>query len=286
VAHWIAEQPESQGLFSPGLLTPEMVTSYMSEQAHVYGSSHLKRVWSVLNSFCLWLIAQGELEIAPVRGIALPASTPPSTRALTQPQRELLAALVERRADIRGKAIFFLGYAAGCRVREISHLRLEDTSADKHEGRLQVRGPRGDERTIALAEEAREPLHAYLASGKRAQSAYVFTSQRERAKIPHGDLDGWRLRESAIHAWFQGLRGSATPKEWDLIGTLTFHDLRRDFELRAREAGFTEAELAVYLGRHLRPITGEAPHPHNGVNAEQLRAKLLRPKSREIRNNQ
>ena len=125
-------------------------------------------------------------------------------------------------------------------MSEISYLLLEHTEVNAQEGKLRLGIPGGHERTISLADEAREALYAYLISGKRSQSAYVFTSQRERANVPHGDRDGWRLRESAIHAWFQELRGAATPEEWELIGKLTFHDLRRDFAFRAREAGFTD----------------------------------------------
>jgi site-specific recombinase XerD len=280
VTHWIAGLPDSQGRFSPGLLTPEAVTSYIREQADVNSPSHLKRVRSVLNGFCLWLIAQGELEIAPVVGISLPASAPVSPGALTQQQRETLSTLVERRAGLRGKAIFSLGYAAGCRVSEISHLLLEHTEANAREGRLRLGIPGRAERTIILADEVREALYAYLISGKRAQSAYLFTSQRERATVPHGDRDGWRLRESAIHAWFQELRGAATPEEWELIGGLTFHDLRRDFAFRAREAGFSETELAAYLGLGHRPIAGDVPGMRREVDPQQLREKLHRLKSR------
>jgi site-specific recombinase XerD len=280
VAHWIAGLPENQGQFSPGLLTPETVTSYISEQADVYSPSHLKRVRSVLNGFCLWLIAQGELEIAPVRGISLPAKAPVSPGVLTQQQRETLSTLVERRAGLRGKAIFSLGYAAGCRVSEISHLLLEHTEANAREGRLRLGIPGRAERTIILAGEAREALYAYLISGKRAQSAYLFTSQRERVNVPYGDRDGWRLRESAIHAWFQELRWAAAPEEWELIGELTFHDLRRDFAFRARETGFSETELAAYLGLGHRPIAGDGAGKRREVDPEQLREKLLRLKSR------
>ena len=276
VAQWIAGRPENQGQFSPGLLTPQAVAAYMSEQAKVYTPGHLKRVRSVLNGFSLWLIARGELDIVPTRGISLPARIQVAPLALTEQQRAVLTALVERRADPRGKALFYLGYAAGCRVSELSHLLLEHTAVDAQEGRLRVGVPGGVERTILLANEAREALYAYLTSGKRAQSAYVFTSQRERPKVPHGDRDGWRLRESAIHAWFQKLRESALPEERDLLGGLTFHNLRRDFEFRAREAGFTEDELATYLGRgHGRGSTAnKAQVSRAGADPEQLRRKL------------
>ena len=278
VIHWLSKQ---SGQFHPSLLTPEAVAAYLGEMAAMYSPSHLKRVKSVLNGFSLWLIAQGELAVAPTRDISIPGrpSSPPGV--LTREQRTALHTLVERDADARGRAIFSLGYAAGCSVSEISHLLLEHAAVDAQEGRLRVGVPGGEKRTILLAYEAREALYAYLTSGKRAQSAYVFTSQRERPSVPSGDRDGWRLRESAIHAWFQQLREAATPEEWELIGALTFHSLRRDFEFRAREAGFTEDELAAYLGRVRKrgQYAGKARESRSGVDPELLREKLHRLKS-------
>jgi site-specific recombinase XerD len=278
VAQWMSKRA---GQFHPSSLTPEAVATYLTEAATLYSPSHLKRVKSVLNGFSLWLISQGQLAAAPTRGISITGRPSSAAGELAQEQRAALRALVERDADARGRAIFFLGYAAGCRASEISHLLLEHTAVDAQEGRLQIGVPGGVERTILLTNEAREPLFAYLASGKRSLSAYVFTSQREREKVPHGDLDGWRLGESAIHAWFQQLREAATPEEWELIGALTFHTLRRDFEFRAREAGFTEDELAAYLGRVRKrgQYAGKARESRSGVESEQLREKLLRLKS-------
>ncbi|MGH9821640.1 MAG: hypothetical protein ACREDR_00055, partial [Blastocatellia bacterium] len=82
-----------------------------------------------------------------------------------------------------------------------------------------------------------------------------------------------------IHDWFQRLRGAATAEEWDLIGALTFHNLRRDFEFCAREAGFTEDELAAYLGRGRKRGPNEVRGSHSGVDPQQLREKLLRLRS-------
>jgi site-specific recombinase XerD len=273
LTRWVSKR---SGQFHPSLLTPEAVAAYLGEMAAIYSPSHLKRVKSVLSGFGLWLIALGDLTADPTRGISIAGRPSAAPARLAQEQRAALGSLVERTADARGRAIFFLGYAAGCRVSEVSHLLLEHTAVDAQEGRLRVAVPGGNERIILLSNEARDPLFAYLTSGKRAQSAYVFTSQRERETAPRGDMDGWRLGESAIHAWFQQLREAATPEEWALIGGLTFHNLRRDFESRAREAGFTEDELAAYLGRmHKRgPTAGKAPGSRSVVAPEQLRGKL------------
>ena len=50
------------------------------------------------------------------------------------------------------------------------------------------------------------------------------------------------------HAWFRVLKQHANKEEWELIASLSFHDLRHDFAHRAREAGWTLEEVAYYLG--------------------------------------
>lgn len=93
-------------------------------------------------------------------------------------------------------------------------------------------------RELDLANEARRPLYDYLhADQRREESAYVFTSQGAKQRIPEGDEDGWCLTEDGIHRWFQEVRLSATVEEAALIDDITFHDLRHDFGHRLREEG-------------------------------------------------
>ena len=55
-------------------------------------------------------------------------------------------------------------------------------------------------------------------------------------------------QEEAIHYWFRKLKTRATKSQRELIEDLTFLDLRHDFAQRAREAGWSLAEVAYYLG--------------------------------------
>jgi len=77
---------------------------------------------------------------------------------------------------------------------------------------------------------------------------YVLLSQRSE-----------RLTEEAIHYWFRKLKTRATKSQGELIEDLTFLDLRHDFAHRVREAGWSLAEVATYLG----------DVPNNGVSALQ-----------------
>jgi site-specific recombinase XerD len=146
---------------------------------------------------------------------------------------------VEKANDVRGAAIFALGYWAGCRVSDVSHLKMANTYVNRKIGWLRV-GYKGEKlREIDLVKAARRPLNDYLQSQGRqnSASAFVFISQRSQ-----------RLSEAGIHHWFRKLKARAPKAEWELIHDIAFHDLRHDFAHRARQRGWSLEELAYYLG--------------------------------------
>jgi len=229
----------------------------------------------VVNGFANWLIAEGALRTNPTRGITIAPQALLAPRELSKEQRLVLRNLIERSSDLRGKAMFALGYWAGCRVSDVSYLLIKHTQIGPKVGRLHV-GHKGEKyRDIVLLNPARDPLYDYLHHGKRARdSQYVFTSQRETLPVPSGELDGWRLGEAAIHDWFKQLKATATQAEAAFIREVTFHDLRHDFAHRAKkEAGLDDGELAVYLGHITK----------HGTPAIQTTARYTQPSMDQIR---
>lgn len=237
---WVAERPGHGKRFEPGQLTATAVEMYVSSlKEQGYSVSHRMRVKSVISQFCQWLIEEKEaLRRNPARGVEIQVQQALAPRILSPDQRFVLHTLIEKDGDLRGKAIFALGYWAGCRVSDIAHLRLEHTHIGPKIGWLHV-GHKGEKfRDIDLLNEARRPLYDYLLHGGRdSRSPYVFTSQRND-----------QLTEAGIHHWFRSLKRQANKEQWDLIADLSFHDLRHDFAHRAREAGWTLEEIAYYLG--------------------------------------
>jgi hypothetical protein len=55
------------------------------------------------------------LERNPVRAVSIPTQALLAPREHSENQRHVIRHLVEREADLRGKAAFALGYWAGCR---------------------------------------------------------------------------------------------------------------------------------------------------------------------------
>src|SRR5207302_963161 len=237
---WVAKRPGHGKHFQPDQLTMTIVEGYLSRlKEQGYSVSHRTRVKSVIKHFCQWLIDEKEaLKRNPTSGIEIKAQQQLAPRVLEPDQRFILCNLVEKADDLRGKALFALGYWAGCRVSDVAHLLMEHTHVGPKIGWLHV-GHKGEKfRDIDLLNEARRPLYDYIQHGGREkESPYVFTSQRSL-----------HLTEDGIHHWFRTLKQQANKEEWELINTLSFHDLRHDFAHRAREAGWTLEEVAYYLG--------------------------------------
>ncbi len=232
-----------------------------------YSVSHRTRSKSVLSGFCQWLVDEhGLLKRNPARGVEIPAQQVLAPRILEEDQRSILLTLVEQADDLRGEALFALGYWAGCRVSDVARLLMEHTHVGPKIGWLHVGYKGGKFRDIDLLNQARRPLFEYLQRGGRDRaSSYIFTSQRSE-----------RLTEAGIHHWFRTLKRQATSDQWNRIADLTFHDLRHDFAHRAREAGWTLEEVAYYLGHVTKKGTPaiQTTARYTQVSREQVKEKL------------
>jgi site-specific recombinase XerD len=204
-----------------------------------YSIAHQARVKSAVSGFARWLIEEkGILRRNPTRGLNIPAQPLLAPRQLTPDQRYILRNLIEKDGHPRSMAVFALGYWAGCRVSDVSWLRIEHTHIGPKVGWLHVGYKGGKARDIDLINAVRKPMYEYIHHGGRdTDSDYTFTSQRNE-----------RLTEAGIHRWWKNIKAQATVSEWELIHDVTFHDLRHDFAHRAREAGWTLEQVAYYLG--------------------------------------
>jgi len=267
-AAWLTQLPGNHITFDPDDFTRTAFHTYMSElEKQGYSPSHRTLVKSAVSGFARWLIEEKDLlQRNPTRGVEIEAQPLMAPRVLTDEQRFVLKTLVERADDGRGEALFALGYWAGCRVSDVSHLKLADVLLHERSGWLWVGYKGNKRRQIDITTHVRQPLRQYLESGKRkADSPYVFTSQR-----------GDRLTEAGIHHWFRTVKALARRDEWLYVADLSFHDLRHDFAHRAREAGWTLEEVAFYLGHVTKRGTPavQTTVRYTQASREQIKAKL------------
>src|SRR2546428_13565333 len=137
---WVAKLPGQGGQFVPSQLTTTAVERYLSAlKEQGYSVSHRTRVKTVINGFCQWLIEEKQaLTRNPTRGVEIKAQQTLAPRVLSPDQRFVLHTLLEKEAGLRGKAIFALGYWAGCRVSDVAHLLVEHTHVGPKIGWLHV----------------------------------------------------------------------------------------------------------------------------------------------------
>lgn len=245
---WISQHTGSTEQFRPQQLTKSAVELYLTYlEQEGWGLHHRMRVKSTISNFAQFLIEEkGLLQRNPTRGIELPTVPQSTPQFLSRDQRAVLRSLVEQDRDQRGAALFALGYWAGCRVSDLSWLRMADTYVGPNGGRLRVGYKEDVKRDIGLVDKASTPLYMYLQITHDIERTYVFISQRSE-----------RLTEEAIHYWFRTLKAQAPDDQREMIENLTFHDLRRDFAYRARGAGWSPEKVTKYLGLAAR--TGVYP---------------------------
>lgn len=236
---WVAQRPGNEGQFHPWQLTKSAVVLYLAHlEQEGLSLNHRARVKSTISNFAQFLIEEkGLLQRNPTRSIDLPSPPLLAPRELSENQRAILISLVEQDGDRRGAALFALGFWAGCRVSEVSWLQMAHTHVGPKAGWLHVGYKGGKWRDIDLMNKAGNPLYEYLQATRDTERSYVFLSQRSE-----------RLTEEGIDYWFRTLKAQATKDQGESIQDLTFHDLRYDFALRAREAGWSLEEVARYLG--------------------------------------
>jgi len=159
VTDWVEQLPGSEGQFHPKQLTRTAVGDYLEElRDQEYSTSHQERVKTVINGFANWLIAEGEIRVNPTRGLTIPPAALLAPRELSKDQRLVLRNLVERSRDLRGKAMFALGYWAGCRVSDVSYLLMKYTQVGRKIGKLHVGHKSEKYRDIILLNTARATL--------------------------------------------------------------------------------------------------------------------------------
>lgn len=277
---WLGLRPGHEPPFDPSTdLTGTAVQTYLFDELADTSTSHRERVKSILSSFAEWLIGEELLTRNPTRGIEFPAQQLLAPRELSTDQRYILKELIGTE-DLRGKALFALGYYAGCRASDLCWFRLDQVHhLTKKSGQITIGYKRGQLRTLDLVNEARKALRAYIEEERnqtQTECPFVFLSQREHVATKRSGDHSRRLTEGGLHAWWRTLKEKATKQQWEQIADITFHDLRHDFGHRLRASGFTLEEVAVSLGHVTKKGTPAVATTvrYTQPNREQMRQKL------------
>lgn len=190
-----------------------------------------------IRGFYRFLVQEKRLNIDPARLIDLPKSGLKLPDVLTVEEIKLLldAPPAEKPAGARDAAMLELLYAAGLRVSELIHLRLQDINLEACFVRIFGKGSR--ERVVPIGLYAREKIEHYLETArplllKSTTSVYLFVA---RAGKPMTRQGFWKLlKRYALQA---GLKKRLTP-----------HSLRHSFASHLLEGGADLRAVQVMLG--------------------------------------
>lgn len=254
---WLATQPGGAP-FRAELLTETVIRSYL-EVLKTTGRAPRTRqkILAGIRRFCRWAIGQSLLQRNPTLQIEPPTVVTIAPRELTEAQRFVLKNQVELAQSPRLAAIFALGYWVGLRVSEVAALRLDQCQVNQRAGVITVLDSKGGKsRTLDLHNMARRALYEYLQTEpthpdtRDPESGYLFTSQRAAWLRRQGQPDHLSAR-GIEHLWIK-LKQQASQEAYALLHDIRFHDLRHDLAHRARQAGWTLEEIAVYLGHQTK----------------------------------
>ena len=254
---WLATRPGGSP-FAVVSLTETALDEYMRHLEQAQRAPRTRsRALTALKRFCRWAIDDGQLRRNPAMALQRPTVVTLAPTELSPDQRYVLKTLVERADSPRLSAVFALGYWAGLRINEVAALRFDHCVLNQRAGAITIVGSKGGKtRTLDLHNQARRALYAYLElpvthrEAREPDSPYIFTSQRA-AWLRQQDKDDHISVRGMSHLWAQ-LKARATAEQAALISAITFHDLRHDWAHRARAAGWSLEEIAVYAGHQTK----------------------------------
>lgn len=179
-----------------------------------------------LRRFFNWLVQEGILCDNPIRRIRMPRAPKRIPRAMAHDDFDKLlqAALTKR-----DRALLMVLRDSGCRVSEISGLRVNDVDA---RGVLFVCGKGNKERFAFLGDAALAELRAYLEERKVSEGGWLFLGKDSR-----------RLTSAAI-----GLVLKRLAERAGIVGKHNPHSLRHAFGRDWILNGGTISSLADMLG--------------------------------------
>jgi len=104
---WLSTRPGNHDQFHPQAITRTALEFFFDP---LPSSSYKKQARAALSGFCRWLQEDHQLLLRnPVWGVSIPAQALLAPRELSEDQRYVIRDLVEREANLRGKAVFALG---------------------------------------------------------------------------------------------------------------------------------------------------------------------------------
>jgi len=229
----------------PSKLGLEEVRAFLGHLAHERRVSTSYRVQTAAALRFLYRLTLGRPRLA--EQIPFPKRTAPKLPVVLS--RGEVARLLSATASLKYRAIFTTAYAAGLRVTEITHLRLEDIDRERRVIRVH-QGKGRQDRDVMLGERLRRVLDAYILAAR--PTTWLFTGRQPDQPINRRTVQGafGRARQAA---------GITKPA--------SLHTLRHSFATHLLESGTDLRIIQVLLGH--RNLTTTTIYAHVSTAAMQ-----------------
>jgi integrase/recombinase XerD len=211
-----------------------------------------------VRGFYRFLVREKVLPLDPAKMVELPKTTLklPDVLSVKEVQQLLKAPDTRTPAGIRDAAMLEVLYAAGLRVSELVHLKVQDVHLDA--GFVRVLGKGSKERLVPIGQYARDTVIFYLNQARGAllkgrTSPFLFTARAGRPMTRQGF---WKLLRQYARA--AGLFKKVTP-----------HSLRHSFASHLLEGGADLRAVQVMLG-------------HADISTTQIYTHVANERLREI----
>ena len=217
-------------------VTTADIREYLASNPEIMSSTSGKKL-SVIKSFFSWMVEEDLILKNPVSRIKQIKNPDRLPKALTEIELEILRESCETN---REKALVETMYSTGCRLSEVSGMKVRDV--DWTRGSIKVIGKGNKERIAYLTPKASHRLKIYLEERKEDENncEYLFSTIRRPYR---------RMQNKTI----QDLINKITDKA-DLDKNVTPHVLRHTFATLAMENGIELGDLQQLMG-HSNPGT-------------------------------
>lgn len=126
----------------------------------------INKAYSVVRTFCNWLVNDGYIQSAPTEKIKSPKVENNLPQALTKDEILKIFDYIDRYCKFRDRVIFEFFLDTGCRVNEVAVLNLDDVNID--DGWVKVFGKGRKERIVYMGAKLCHDLNRYLTYHRRA----------------------------------------------------------------------------------------------------------------------
>ena len=187
-AKWFTESNKEP--FAISRVTVRDVTDFRKHLREEKGQavSTINRALVTVRRFFGWLVEQNHLDSNPAKQVKELRNQQLAPKGLKKPEVRKLLREIELRCDIRANAIFSLLLYTGCRVSDLTNLKITDLLLGERSGSVVFRFGKGNkQRSVPLPLPARKALRAYLESRPPVKSQTLFIGEK-------GPLTARRIR--------------------------------------------------------------------------------------------